>query len=195
VPLISRDDSVLIVVDLQPDFWGERLDECDASSAGAATRRASWLAGAATVLGIPAVVTEEDRERNGPTADAVLAALAPGTPVFAKPVFGLAECPGILDAVRSTGRHSAVLAGFETDVCVTHSAVGLADAGFRVAVAEDAVYSPFGAHLAGLARLRDLGIEVLRCKSIYYDWIRTLDAARAFEREHPDLAEPPGFSL
>src|SRR5215475_14340383 len=169
MPLISRDDSVLVVVDLQPNFWGERLDEGDASRAVAATSRASWLAGAATALGIPAVVTEEDRERNGSTAESVLAALAPGTPVFAKPVFGLAACPDILDAVLSTGRRTAVLAGFETDVCVTHSAVGLADAGYRVAVAEDAVYSPFGAHAPGLARLRDLGVDVLRCKSIYYD--------------------------
>jgi nicotinamidase-related amidase len=195
VPLISRDDSVLIVVDLQPNFWGERLDEGDASRAAAATSRASWLAGTATALGIPAVVTEEDSQRNGPTADSVLAALAPGTPVFAKPVFGLADCPDILDAVRTTQRATAVLVGFETDVCVTHSAVGLADAGYRVVVAEDAVYSPSGAHAPGLARVRDLGVEVLRCKSIYYDWIRTLDAARAFEREHPDLADPPGFSL
>ncbi len=125
----------------------------------------------------------------------MLAALAPGTPIFAKPVFGLADCPDIMQAVRSTGRKTAVIAGFETDVCVTHSAVGLADAGYRVAVVQDAVFSPFGAHAAGLARLRDLGIELLSCKSVYYDWIRTLAAARTFQRDHPDLAHPPGFSL
>ena len=165
------------------------------SGAVAAARRAAWLAATATALGIPAVVTEEDKQRNGPTDASVLAALAPGTPVFAKPVFGLAACQDIMQAVRSTGRRTAVLVGFETDVCVTHSAVGLADAGYRVVVTEDAVYSPFDAHVPGLARLRDLGFELLRCKSVYYDWIRTLEAARAFEREHPDLAEPPGFSL
>ncbi|MGN6791012.1 MAG: isochorismatase family protein [Streptosporangiaceae bacterium] len=195
MPLISRDDSVLIVVDLQPGFWGERLDAGDADRAVDAARRASWLAASATTLGIPAVVTEEDKQQNGPTDASVLAALAPGTPVFAKPVFGLTDCPDIMRAVRSTARRTAVLVGFETDVCVTHSAVGLADAGYRVVVTEDAVYSPSGGHAAGLARLRDLGFELLRCKSIYYDWIRSLDAARAFQREHPDLANPPGFSL
>ena len=193
--LISRDDSVLIVVDLQPSFWGERLNPGEADSAVVAARRARWLAATAAALGIPAVVTEEDKQRNGLTDASVLAALAAGTPVFAKPVFGLADCPDIMQAVRSTGRRTAVLVGFETDVCVTHSAVGLADAGYRVVVTEDAVYSPSGAHSAGLGRLRDLGFEVLRCKSIYYDWIRTLEAARAFQHEHPDLADPPGFSL
>jgi nicotinamidase-related amidase len=152
VPLISRDDSVLIVIDLQLSFWGERLDAADAASVVAAASRAAWLAGTATALGIPAVVTEEDKQRNGPTDASVLAALAPGTPVFAKPVFGLADNPDIMQAVGSTGRRTAVLVGFETDVCVTHSAVGLADAGYRVVVTEDAVYTPFGAH-APLRRL------------------------------------------
>jgi nicotinamidase-related amidase len=195
MPLIAREDCLLIVVDLQPRFWGDRLDADDAARATTAARRAAWLAGAAAALGIPAVVTEEDAERNGPTDNAVLAALPPGTPVFAKPVFGLADCPGIMLAVRSAGRGTAVLAGFETDVCVTHSACGLAEPGYRVVVAEDAVYSPFGAHAPGLARLRDLRIEIVACKGIYYDWIRTLDAARAFQADHPELATPPGFSL
>ncbi len=195
MPLIEREDSLLIVVDLQPAFWGERLDACEAASAVTAARRAAWLAGAATALGIPAVITEEDREHNGATDGAVLAALPPATPVFAKPVFGLADCEDIMRAVRGTGRRTAVLAGFETDVCVTHSAVGLAEAGYRVVVIPDAVYSPSGGHAAGLARLRDLRLELLTCKGVYYDWVRTLAAARAFQHEHPDLARPPGFSL
>jgi nicotinamidase-related amidase len=195
MPLTSRDDSLLIVIDLQPGFWSERLGPEDAERAVAVARRAAWLAGAATALRLPAVVTEEDKGSNGPTAAAVLAALGPGAPVFAKPVFGLADCDDIMAAVRATGRRTAVLAGFETDVCVTHSAVGLADAGYRVVVAEDAVFSPFGAHPFGLSRLRDLGLELFSCKSIYYDWIRTLQAARAFRQEHPELAHPPGFSL
>jgi hypothetical protein len=88
-----------------------------------------------------------------------------------------------------------VLTGYETDVCVTHSAVGLKEAGYRVVVAEDAVYSPFGAHAPGMARLRDLGFELVHCKGIYYDWVRTVTAARAFHDANPQLAEPPGFSL
>ena len=57
------------------------------------------------------------------------------------------------------------------------------------------MYSPFGAHLPGIARLRDLGFELMHCKSVYYDWIRTLPAARAFQEHNPELANPPGFSL
>lgn len=143
-------------------------------------------------LDVPAVLTEESPERNGPTAVGVLLAVGRRAPVFTKPVFGVAACPEIMAAIEATGRKTAILCGFETDVCVTHSAVGLTEAGYRV-VAVDAVYSPAGAQAFGLARLRDLGVELVRCKGIYYDWVRTLEDALAFQRDHPDLAEPPGF--
>jgi nicotinamidase-related amidase len=195
MPLLDRDDSLLVVIDLQPRFWGDLLGAEDRRRALAAAARAAWLAAAATAWGIPAVVTEEAPDRNGPTDEAVLRGLRPGTPVFTKPVFGLAACPDIMAAIRATGRRTALLAGYETDVCVTHSAVGLAEAGYRPVVVQDAVYSPFGAHAPGLARLRDLGVELIHCKGAYYDWARTLAAAVAFEADHPRLAVPPGFSL
>jgi hypothetical protein len=195
VPLIARDDSLLAVVDLQPRFWGDRLDADDLRRAMDVAARAAWLAGVASALGIPAVITEEEPERGGPTDAAVLAAVRPVAPVFTKPVFGLAGCPDIMNAIGGAGRRTVVLAGYETDVCVTHSAVGLREAGYRVVVAEDAVYSPFGAQAPGMARLRDLGFELVHCKGIYYDWVRTLRAALAFRHDNPQLAEPPGFSL
>ena len=149
MPLITLADSLLVVIDLQPRFWGDRLAADDLRRAEEAASRAAWLAATASALGVPALITEEDPERNGPTDEAVLAALRPDAAVFRKPVFGLASCPDIMAAMESTRRRTAVLAGFETDVCVTHSAVGLGEAGYRVVVAEDATYSPFGGARAG----------------------------------------------
>ena len=193
MPLIDRDDSLLIVIDLQPKFWSDRLDKDDAAEVNKAVARASWLAGTAMALGVPAVLTEEAPAQNGPTAVGVLLAVGRQAPVFTKPVFDLAACPDIMAAIEATGRRTAVLCGFETDVCVAHSAAGLLEAGYRVVVVVDAVYSPAGAQAHGLARLRDLGVELVHCRGVYYDWVRTLEDALAFEREHPDLAEPPGF--
>ena len=116
MPLIAVEDSLLVVVDLQPRFWGDRLDADDLRRAEEAAARGAWLAGAASALGVPAVLTEEEPERNGPTDAAVLAALQPRAPVFTKPVFGLADCPDIMETIGATGRHTAVLAGYETDV-------------------------------------------------------------------------------
>lgn len=193
--LIERDDSVLVIIDLQPRFWGDALDAEDAAAAAAAIACATWLTASATVLGVPVVFTEEDPARNGPPAGEALAAAGPEAPVLTKPVFGLAVCPDIMAAIAANGRRTAILAGFETDVCVTHSAVGLSEAGYRVVVAADAVYSPAGVQAFGLARLRDLGVELVHCKGIYYDWVRTLEAALDFQAAHPELSEPPGFRI
>jgi hypothetical protein len=46
-----------------------------------------------------------------------------------------------------------------------------------------------------LRRIVDAGGSMLHAKGVYYEWVRTLDAARTFERAHPELAEPPGFRL
>jgi hypothetical protein len=64
-------------------------------------------------------------------------------------------------------------------------------AGILAAVGPDAPV--FTRPVFGLARLHDLGVELVHCKGIYYDWVRTLEAALAFQDSHPELSEPPGF--
>ena len=193
MPLIDRADSILVVVDAQPGFSGASEE---AVAAAARSREvAAWLAGVAAALGIPIVVTEEDAAVNGPTDPAIRERLPPATAVFAKPVFGLADVPKILAAVDASGRRTAVIVGAETDVCVAQSAIGLRDRGFRVVVVSDATFSPGAMHDLGLRRVREAGCELHHAKGVYYEWIRTLDAAQAFTAEHPDLARPPGFRL
>src|SRR2546423_15345195 len=101
MPLVARDDSLLAVIDLQPRFWGERLDAKDRRCAQETARRAAWLAATAHALGVPAVITEEDPETNGPTDEAGLAPLRASAPGFTKTVFGLAACPEVMVTVTS----------------------------------------------------------------------------------------------
>ena len=190
--LLEREESVLIVVDAQPGFIRE-ADDGDA--ARGVTARIAWLVRVASALQVPVVVTEEEPTRNGPTAGEIADALPPATQVLIKPVFGLADVPDILEAVRMTGRRTAVLVGAETDVCVAHSALGLLDRGFRVAVVADATHSPGVMHDHGLRRIADAGGVITHVKGVYYEWLRTVEAATAFTGAHPELREPPGFRL
>lgn len=191
--LLDRADSQLVIVDTQPGFYAPDA-RIDRAGLVEVTARVAWLAGVATALDIPVTITEEDAGRNGPT-DAAVLARAPGAPVFAKHVFGLADQPDILAALEAVQRPTVVLAGLETDVCVAHSALGLLHRGYRVAVVADATFSPGAMHEHGLARVRDAGVTLLHAKGVYYEWVRTLAEARRFEATHPDLADPPGFSL
>jgi nicotinamidase-related amidase len=180
MPLLERDDSVLVVVDAQPGFLArEWFTDEDVAAARTALERMAWLVAVAARLGIPVVATEEEPERNGSTDTAVSERLPAGTPVLRKPTFGLARTPEILGAVRATGRGVAVVVGCETDVCVAQSAVGLADAGFRAVVVEDATFSPGEMQARGLDRLAAAGVGRNHAKGVTYEWLASVDEAHA----------------
>jgi nicotinamidase-related amidase len=185
--LLELGDSVLVVVDAQPGFLSSGGDDVVA--------RIAWLVRVGAALDVPIVVTEEEPDRNGPTDPAIAECLPPGTKAFTKPAFGLADVPEILSAVQETGRRTSVLVGAETDVCVAQSALGLLDHEFRVAVVADATHSPGSMHDHGLRRIAEAGGTVIHAKGLYYEWLRTVDAATDFRRDHPELGDPPGFRL
>jgi nicotinamidase-related amidase len=189
--LLERDDSVLVVVDVQPGFLEKAwFSEQDAEASRMALERIVWLVALATRLGIPIVVTEEEPERNGATDPRVTECISAETPVLRKPTFGLAGTPEILTAVRETERGTAVVVGCETDVCVAQSAIGLHEAGFGCVVVADATFSPGEMHARGLDRLAAEGIIHNHAKGVTYEWLRSVKDAHAVLGE-PGLPTPP----
>ncbi|HEX6844505.1 MAG TPA: isochorismatase family protein [Actinomycetota bacterium] len=188
--LVGIDDSVLVVIDTQPGF----LKEIDDAWADDVVGRIRWLVRLARAVGVPLVVTEEEAPRNGETASPVLEVLAEGQVRHDKDAFGLVACPPIVADLERHGRGTAVLCGTETDVCVSQSALGLLDAGWRVVVIEDAVASPRPGHEQGLDRMRDAGVEVLGLKTLAYEWLRRVDRLDVL-REVLGGEAPPGVTL
>jgi nicotinamidase-related amidase len=185
LPLVRREDSVLVVVDAQPGFV--------AGDEGAKTvERIAWIAGLAALLDVPAVVVEEGPQRNGHTDASILARVPPGTPVIEKPTFGLAAHEAAVDAIRAAARGTAVLVGFETDVCVAQSAIGLLQFGFRAVVLEDATFSNSAReHERGLTRLTGTGVERNHCKGVTFEWLHTVDRALEDFPAAKALGTPP----
>jgi nicotinamidase-related amidase len=137
----------------------------------------------------------EDLEKTGSLDPAVLASLPPGTVIHNKMVFGLAGQPEIMAEIRDTNRTTAILTGLETDVCVAHSAIGLLNQGFHVAVLEDATNSPGKAHQYGIDRMKPAGILISDTKSVFYEWIRSVEALHLFMEAHGDHLGDPGIGL
>jgi nicotinamidase-related amidase len=189
MPLVDSADSVLVVIDVQEGFFGDSLPPAEAERAREALARMTWLARVARRLDVPAVMTEEDPALNGPTY-APIAEAFPREAAITKPTFGLTGTPEIVERIERAGRSTAVLVGFETDVCVTQSAIGLGERGMRVVVVEDAVFSPGEMHARGLARMAAEGVELNHCKGLAYEWTRTLERSRAV-LEDPEVGEPP----
>ena len=188
--LIERTASCLIVIDVQQYF----LDKLPLDWRKPLVQRIAWLMRVARALDIPIIATAEDMANDGPLVPEVSAELPPGCIIHDKMVFGLAGQTGILDDVRKSGRKDCVLVGLETDVCIAHSAIGLIEEGYRVAVIEDATASPPPHHEAGLRRIAAAGGIVTNTKGIHYEWVRDLATLSALKQKiGTDL--PPGLTL
>jgi nicotinamidase-related amidase len=187
---IDRDDSVLVVIDVQPAFVDKLAD-------GVADRvlgRIGWLVRLAAELKIPILVTEEAADENGTTVEPVARWFPVDVRPHEKPIFGLAACPPIMADLERHGRGTAVLVGMETDVCVAQSALGLLDAAWNVVVLSDAVACPGEAHEQGLMRMRDAGASVIGLKGIAYEWIHSVAGVDLISRELW-RSPPPGITL
>lgn len=188
--LIDADDSVLIVIDVQDGF----LQKLEPKEHTALLKHVCWLVEVAKWRNIPLVVTAEEFNVL-PLAKQLSQTLPADTPVFNKLVFGLADQADIIQAVEQTGRKTAVLIGLETDVCVTHSALGLLDRGYRVVVVADATGTPAPNHEMGLQRMQNAGVIIVNTKGLFYEWLRTVEMISRFHRDMPHMREQIGITL
>ncbi|MGW3833123.1 isochorismatase family protein [Streptomyces microflavus] len=195
MPLIDRDDCALVIIDVQTDFYPLKRLDVDRQRFHDMVRRIAWITSVADRLEIPVVVTEEDPAASGHTVPEIREVLPAKAVTLPKNAFAVWDNPDIAVAIEATGRTTMILVGIETDICVAHSAIQLHHAGKRVAVVDDAAYSPGQAHERGLRRLAGHGIETLSTKELFYDWVRTIQDADAFHDTHADLTVPPGVRL
>ena len=166
--LISRDRSSLLLVDVQ-----ERLAPA-MSAREQMERNAGILLRAAGRLGVPVVVSEQYPRGLGHTVPA-LAELVPAGATIEKVHFSCAADPTLrqrLDGLRGAGREQVIVAGIEAHVCVLQTALALQEAGFAPAVVADATASRTqGNHEAGLARLRQNGVEIVTTEMVLFEWL------------------------
>lgn len=163
--LISRKDSLLLVVDIQEKL-APAIFEADEI-----TRNSVRLLDGARLLGVPAFVSEHYVKGLGHSLPAIRAAAVDAT-IFEKIHFSCAAEPGILELLRSTGKKQVILTGSETHVCVLQSALGLLAAGFSVFMVADAASSrtPANRQLA-FDRLRSAGGQVVSTEMVLFEWL------------------------
>lgn len=178
--LIDVNDSLLIVIDVQ-DFFLQQLDDVESRSL---LSRIKWIIDVAVRLDVPIVVTAENIPVYGSVCEELQDRLPAETEVFNKMIFELAAEPEIMKRVESIGRGTAVLVGMTTDCCVSQSAIGLSDKGYRVAILTDGVAAPGTGQEYGITRMRDAGIVISSVKGIFYEWLRDVASTEAFEKKH-----------
>jgi len=167
--LARADESALVIVDIQ-----EKLAPAmppDARREVLATVRT--LLTAASELAVPVVATEQYPKGLGATVADVGDYLPRDAATVPKDSFSCCGEQGFSDALAGIGRSQVVIVGMEAHVCVTQTAVELAEAGYTPFVVEDGVCSRREAHKANaLHRLRATGVTVSNVESVLFEWLQ-----------------------
>lgn len=165
---LKREEAFAIFVDFQ-----ERLMAV-MEGREALEQSAVKLAKGLKILNIPILVTQQYTKGLGPTTEAVAAALGDFEPIEKKSfsVLGAPEAKQAIAGLKKDGRKSVVLSGIETHICVEQTALDLAERGFQVFVAADAIRSRSSENREiALRRLEQAGVVVTSVESILYEML------------------------
>jgi nicotinamidase-related amidase len=160
--LMSRDDTALLVVDMQ-----ERLLKLIPGH-----EKLTWnvrrLIDGAKILGLPVAATEQYPQGLGPTAAVLVERL--GT-IPAKLKFSCGECGEIFAAWRNRGIYKILLCGIESHVCVQQTAIDLLGEGYQIYLAADALGARGSLdHDIALRRLDSAGATLTTTESALFEW-------------------------
>ncbi|MBI3267646.1 MAG: isochorismatase family protein [Planctomycetes bacterium] len=167
--LLDRENSVLLVIDVQKKLVRDLLDR------EGVLGNVARIAQAARRLGVPTLLTEQNPDRLGPTVEPVAEALAQYRPL-AKACFSSFGHPEFLSQVTRLERKALVLCGLMTHVCVLQTALEALARGYVVHVLADAV-SCWRAtdQERGLGKMRDAGAILSTTEIAVYEWLGRAD--------------------
>lgn len=160
---INRDDTVLVIVDLQEKLMAAMRHREQVYS------NTKLLLIAARQMGIPVIVTEQYPRGLGGTVEVVKSNL--GDYSYVEKV-KFSAFDDMKDVLEATGRKTVLLTGSETHVCVFQTARDLVAAGYNVQAVKDAICSRFKDNfLNGLELMRGAGAIVTNTETILFDLI------------------------
>jgi nicotinamidase-related amidase len=159
-PFISRDDSILVIIDMQ-----EKLVPVMSRDEMVVANTTRLLALASTV-GLPVVVTEQGKL--GPTLPS-LSGLISGFDPIPKMTFNCFATEAFAQRIEAIQRKTIIIAGIEGHICVTQTALW-ANQQYNVQVVSDAISSraPENASVA-VERMRAQGIIISSTEMVIYE--------------------------
>jgi nicotinamidase-related amidase len=176
--MLSRGDSVLVVVDVQEGYRGHTVDH---ERMVRAVRR---LLDAAKVLDIPVLATEQYPKGLGHTQPEVADGFPPDLAVIEKLSMSCCAQPGFVERLQASGRSQVVVCGIEAHACVNQTVHDLLERGYRVHVPRDAISARSEPDLrAGWEKMIGSGAIPSSVEMACLEWVRTA-AAPEFKAIH-----------
>jgi nicotinamidase-related amidase len=166
---MSSDGSTLLMIDFQAKLM-RAIDD-----AATAIGNAGRILGAAQMLGVPVLFTEQNVNGLGATVPE-LSSRANG-PVAHKMTFDACRAAGFADMLAD--RPEVIVTGCEAHVCVLQTALGLLDAGRRVYVVRDAIGSRRAeSKEAAIRRMERHGADIVTTEMVVFEWLETAEHPR-----------------
>lgn len=171
VKMLNIEDSVLVVIDIQDRLVLASKYGIDVANTMVKATRA------ASVLGIPTVITEQYPKGLGHTVPQLQEVLEPNAFVTEKAAFSAMLEPAFaqkIEELKAAGKKQIVIGGIETHICVLQTAHDLMNAGFEVYVLKDACASRNKAeYKTGLELLKQYGAKVTCLEITLFEWLKT----------------------
>jgi len=159
-PLLKRQDSVLVVVDVQERLINHIYNH------EKITVNVVKLIKFAGIIGLPVVLTEQ--EKLGATVKEIKKEL-PGISPITKIEFSACKCGEFINKLDELSRHNIILTGIETHICITQTALELLPY-FNVHVVGDATSSrSLEDRDIAFDRLRQSGAVINSTEMIMYE--------------------------
>lgn len=167
--LCDRDNSVLVVVDIQT-----RLTAAMPAKVLARLQRyTTLLLRAAATLDIPVYVTEQYPQGLGRIEGEIEKLLPSATRRYEKTCFSCSGADNFISDLASSGRKQVLLTGMETHVCILQSAIDLLNLGYQVVVVSEAVCSRHReSYESALRRMLQAGAVIANSESVVFEWLR-----------------------
>ena len=173
---IDRSNLAVLLVDVQPFFLDQAYPDPSDPVREALTVRLEHLLMLAGWAGLPLLATfEKPVEENGWLPERLEQVFPPGGRRFVKNFFGSASEPEIRTAIEATGARQVAVAGAETDVCILQTTLGLIEAGYRVFLLEDCLFTTEPDPGAALRRMEGAGAVPVTLKSLAYELVECVD--------------------
>ena len=172
VNTLESDLAVLVVIDVQEKM----LAAIGSSPPDEIIDKIRRLIGAARLLEIPILHTEQYPKGLGPTDPRIVKQLPNGSDVIEKTACSCWREEAFRAALQATGHEHVIVAGLETHVCIQQTVLDLIRVDYQPFVAADAVGSRSGLDTeTAFARMRHAGAEVSSTEAILFELIERCD--------------------
>ncbi len=184
---LSAENSVLLLVDIQPQF----IFSTGSIDAHTLINNATGLTKAAQVFKVPTILATISADSfGGPFVPQVTAA-APEAKPYDRTMMNAWDDARIVEAIKKTGRKKIIIGGLWTDSCVTLPVLAALGAGYEVYVLADVAGDVNQlSHNMAIQRMVQAGATPVTWLAVFLEWQRdwarsaTRDAVLQIGKEH-----------